>query len=124
MGLNRLKPRGQSPDLCSCCSFFRERYVLPFSSLSSSDEAPDGERRLELEIISLMISGRDSKKGTLVAAAVEGDAAEDGGGDGGGGGLAANASSLATFHKAWAKFNLNSSNWDAIQTLHVFYNFV
>ena len=41
------------------------------------------------------------------------------GGDGGGG-LAANASSLATFHKAWAKFNLNSSNWDAIQTPHAF----
>ena len=33
-----------------------------------------------------------------------------GGGNGGDVGLAANASSLATFHKAWAKFNLNSSN--------------
>ena len=44
-----------------------------------------------------------------------------GGGNGGDVGLAANASSLATFHKAWAKFNLNSSNWDAIQTMHVSY---
>ena len=40
----------------------------------------------------------------------------DHGNGGDGGGLAANASSLATFHKAWAKFNLNSSNWDAIHT--------
>ena len=44
-----------------------------------------------------------------------------GGGNGGDVGLAANASSLATFHNAWAKFNLNSSNWDAIHTMHVSY---
>ena len=35
-------------------------------------------------------------------------------GGGGDGSLASNSSSLDTFHKAWAKFNLNSSNWDGI----------
>ena len=110
MGLNRLKPRaaGESSGLrCSCSFFFRERYVLlPFSSRSSSDEAPDGgERRLELlEIISLMISGRDSKKGTLVATAA---AVEDGGGDAGGGGLAAEAA-LAMAMAAAAPWNEES----------------
>lgn len=36
--------------------------------------------------------------------------------DGGDGSLDVNSSSLAldTFHKAWAKFNRNSSNWDGI----------
>ena len=38
--------------------------------------------------------------------------------------LADNTSSLDTFHKAWAKFNLNSSNWDGIphSRNHVFYD--
>ena len=103
VGLNRLKLRaaGESSALRTC-SFFSE---LPFSSRSSSDEAPDGERRLELlEIISLMISGRDSKKGTLVATAA---AVEDGGGDAGGGGLAAEAA-LAMAMAAAAPWNEES----------------
>ena len=72
VGLNLLKPRGEASFCCCCCSF--RVYMFPFSSLLSS---PDEERRLE--IISLMISGRDSKKGTLVAT-VE-DAEEDDGGE-------------------------------------------
>ena len=37
--------------------------------------------------------------------------------NGGDGSLESNASTMATFHKAWERFNLNKSNWDG-QTLN------
>ena len=46
---------------------------------------------------------------------------------GGDGSLESNASTMAAFHKAWERFNLNKSNWDEqtliVITIHTFHSF-